>query len=271
MNTVSMRNWVVAAFAALTLGLGGISPAAAQTVDEIIQRGGIKIGVLAANPPLQQTDASGVTIGYDVDVANRLGEFLGVSVELVPLANAARIPALLSGNVDVLIAQLTPTPERAIQVMFTSAYGAYELSIVAPKATDVTEVADLEGKTIAIPRGSIQDTALSAMSIPNLTIMRFDDDALTAQALLSGQAETGALTAAGARYIFGADSDIEIKIPLFAQYFSMAVRRDATDLRQWLNNAIHHMKANSEFDKIYEKWTGLPIPYVPSVGPLPTF
>ena len=244
--------WITATLVAITLGLGSSLPAIAQTVDEIIQRGTIKIGVLASNPPLQQTDASGATVGYDVDLANKLGEFLGVKV-------------------DILIAQLTPTPQRAIQVMFTSTYGAYQLAIVAKEATVITKVEDLEGKSVAIPRGSIQDSALSAMNIPNLSIMRFDDDALAAQALLSGQAEAAGLTTAGLTQVFGEDSGIEAKLPLFTQYFSMAVRRDATDLRQWLNNAIHDMKVSGELEKMYRKWTDLPIPYVEGVGPLPTF
>src|SRR5690606_37380788 len=98
MNTTRLRGRVAATVAAAAIAIATAPPASAQTVDEIIQRGTIKIGVLASNPPLQQTDANGVTVGFDVDVANKLGEFLGVKVETVPLANAARIPALLSEN-----------------------------------------------------------------------------------------------------------------------------------------------------------------------------
>src|SRR5947209_1631879 len=63
-----------------------------------------------------------------------------------------------------------------------------EINIVAPKATKIAAAADIASLTIGVPRASAQDTAVTKAA-PNATIRRFDDDAATIQAMLSGQVQ----------------------------------------------------------------------------------
>ena len=104
-------------FIALTLAascaLGTAVSAGAQTVSDLIKKGKVTIGVVSGTPPFGSVDAKGEPIGYDIDVANLIGKYLGIPVEIVPLVPPARIPALESGKVDFLVATLAPTPERA--------------------------------------------------------------------------------------------------------------------------------------------------------------
>jgi len=101
-------------FIALTLAascaLGTAVSAGAQTVSDLIKKGKVTIGVVSGTPPFGSVDAKGEPIGYDIDVANLIGKYLGIPVEIVPLVPPARIPALESGKVDFLVATLAPTP-----------------------------------------------------------------------------------------------------------------------------------------------------------------
>ena len=82
----------------------------------------MSVATFDANPPFGSIDAKTHDIvGYDVDFAKALAKSLGVKLELVPTNPANRIPLLQSGKVDLIVADITITPERAQVVDFSTA------------------------------------------------------------------------------------------------------------------------------------------------------
>lgn len=245
--------------------------ASAQTIADIEAKGRVAIGVLTGIPPYDTVDASGNTDGFLADLARAVAKGLGVEVDLVPVNNASRAAALESGRVDLLIAQMTATPERAKLFMMTNPYGAYEMRFVAAKDMKLSTLDDLKNKRVSVPKGGTQDTAVSGYGIEGLEVVRFDDDATAMQALISGQVDATAAVATVANDVIAKRSltDIEVKseLPIFTLYWSMAVRKDAAQLHQWLNNFIYYYEVTGELDKLHEKWVGVPTPG----GKLPTF
>ncbi|HKI58201.1 MAG TPA: transporter substrate-binding domain-containing protein [Trueperaceae bacterium] len=242
------------------------SVASAQTVDQIEKNGEVTIGVVTGVPPFGSIDPSGATVGYDVDVANLLAENLGVKVKIVPLTPPARIPALLSGKVDILVATLAPTTERAKSVMFTMPYSAFEQVILAPKSDKESGLQDMVGKSIGVPRGSPQDVELTRLAVTGTKIVRFQDDATAAQALFSGQVDAIAIPNITANDILkkrNQESNYEIKFAFSQQPNSIAVRKDAFELHQWLNDFLYNIKLNGKLDGISQKWIGTPLPNLP--------
>ena len=61
--------------------------------------------------------------------------------------------------------------------------------------------------------------------------------------------------------------EIKANVPIFTLYWSMATRKDATELHQWLNNFIYYEEVTGRLNQLHEKWVGVPIPG----GKLPTF
>src|SRR5437868_11644729 len=108
------------------------SPVRAQTVDDIIKRGSVLIGVDTANPPFGLMGKDGQPEGYDPDVARLVGKYLGVPVEFVSVTGANRIPNLLSGKIDMLICLFGITPERALQVWYSIPYASEAATLVGP-------------------------------------------------------------------------------------------------------------------------------------------
>lgn len=245
--------------------------ASAQTTADIVKKGSVTIGVLTGIPPYDTVDANGNTDGFIVDLAKEAASALGVKLEVVPVNNASRAAALESGRVDFLIAQMTATPERAKTFLMTNPYGAYEMRFVAAKDMKLTSLDDLKGKRVSVPKGSTQDVAVSGYGIEGLEVVRFDDDALAMQALISGQVDATAAVAAVANDIIVKRnlSNLEVKkdVPLFTLYWSMATRKDATELHQWLNNFIYYTEVTGKLDQLHKKWIGIPVPG----GKLPTF
>ena len=253
-----------------TASLLAFSAADAQSIDEIAKKGRISIGVLTGAPPYDSVDKNGNIVGYHVDVAHLIGKELGVEVDIVPVNNSSRVAALESKRIDIQIAQTTPTPQRAKVLMFTSPYGSYQLSIIGKKGDVITKPEEMAGKSVSVPKGSIQDMTLSGMNIPNLTIVRFDDDATAMQALVSSKVDmTGSLAVMAMDFLKreGLSEKFEVKFPLQTRYFSIAVRKDAFELHQWLNTFLFCINISGELDDLHRKWTGVPIPG----GRLPSF
>lgn len=254
---------LMAIAASVLLTVAGLTTVAqAQSVSDLLAKGKIAIGVNSAAPPFSFVNPSGEPEGYDVDVGNAIAEYLGVKAEFTPYATAARIPALESGKVDMIIGTLTPTPARARVVMFTMPYVTFTTNVVADSATDIKGFDDLAGKTVAVARGTPQEAALVAAAPKDTKIARFDNDAVAIQALASGQADATVIPAT----IYGEfkksqpDTKLELKFLVARQFMSIAVRKDAFELRQWLNTVLSYMRGNGQLDDISNKWTGQPFP-----------
>jgi polar amino acid transport system substrate-binding protein len=262
------RRQLLATATALACGtlLAAVAPSAsAQTADEIKKKGTINIGLLVDFPPYGTVDSSNNPDGYDADVAKLLAKDLGVKVNLVPVTGPNRIPFLLTNKVDVLVASLAVTPERAKQVQFSRPYSAATIVLYAPKAKAIKGPADLKGVRVAVARASTQDTALTAIAPEGTEIRRFDDDASAMQALLSGQVDAiGCSTTVAAQIAKRAGDQYENKFVLKQQFMAVAMRQNQADLLKTVNDFVARNTANGELGKLYQKWLQSPLPALPA-------
>jgi polar amino acid transport system substrate-binding protein len=242
-------------------------PAQASTLDDILKRGKITIGITTDYPPYGELDKNQQPAGYDVDVAKLLGHYLGVQVDLVPVSSPNRIPYLLSGKVDVLVALLGVTLERAKQVAFSSPYSATDVVIVGPRKTHIASAADLAGKRISVVRASSNEGLVRKIAPSGTSILPFDSDMAGIQAVLSGQTDA---IASGVEVITALNKanpglQAEVKFTLRHQLNAAAVRREDTDLLRWINTFVLYAKTSGELDAIQRNWVGSPLPNLPTL------
>ena len=133
--------------------------------------------------------------------------------------------------------------------------------VISPaKDFKLTTLDDLKGKRVSVPKGSTQDIAVSGYGVEGLEVVRFDDDALAMQALTSGQVDATAAVAAVANDVIAKQNltnlEVKTELPIFTLYWSMAVRHDATELHQWLNNFIYYQEVTGNLGRLHEKWIG---------------
>lgn len=254
-------------FAALLASLPLLRPAEAQTVNEIIQRGELLVAIDLNNPPWGALDANQQPAGFDPALAKLVADTLGVKLRIERVTSATRIPVLLNGGADLIIATLTMTTDRAKQVWFTNPYAPTSLVLVAPAATSYKQYSDLVASTrIAVSRGTLIDQ-LVTQNVTNATIIRLDNDALAQQALFSGEADlvgTGSTTVPLLNRM-KPGKNYEPKIVLRDLYLGMAVRPGSQDLLQWLNTFIFLHKRNSALEAMSQQHIGA------GVGNLPVF
>ena len=249
------------AIAALGLGatLSLLAPfASAQTVADIKKKGEITVGMLVDFPPYGTMNTSNQPDGYDADVAKLLAKDLGVKLNLVPVTGPNRIPFLLTNKLDLLVASLAITPERAKQVQFSNPYAAATIVLYGDKKANIKAPADLKGKRVGVARASTQDVALTAVAPEGTEIRRFDDDASGMQALISGQVDAiGASTTVAAQIAKRVPANtFEDKFILRQQQMGVAMRPDQAELLKTVNDFVAKNTANGELNKLYQKWLG---------------
>ncbi len=253
------------AIAALGLGatLSLLAPfASAQTVADIKKKGEITVGMLVDFPPYGTMNTSNQPDGYDADVAKLLAKDLGVKLNLVPVTGPNRIPFLLTNKLDLLVASLAITPERAKQVQFSNPYAAATIVLYGDKKANIKAPADLKGKRVGVARASTQDVALTAIAPEGTEIRRFDDDASGMQALISGQVDAiGASTTVAAQIAKRVPPNtFEDKFILRQQQMGVAMRPDQAELLKTVNDFVAKNTANGELNKLYQKWLGTDMP-----------
>jgi polar amino acid transport system substrate-binding protein len=240
--------------------------AVAQTVADVTARGSIDIGVLTDLPPYGVLNDRQEPDGYDVDVAKLLAKYLGVKLNLVPLTGPNRMPALIDKKVDLIVATLGITPERAKTALFSIPYGFIENVVFAPKASPITSIDDLKGKRVGVPRDTVQDVLLSATLGNAASITRYEDDPSTYRALLSGQVDAIAESGLTGDQIYAAtpNAGIERKFLLLRQPSGIGMRLDQWNLRQWVNTFIFYIENDGELNVLHEKWFHEPLPPLPA-------
>lgn len=253
-----IRNFTRRSAIALSLALTMAGLAHAQKVADIKKSGVLKVGAQVAQVPWGFSDKDNKLTGYDIEFAEMLAKDLGVKPEFTPVTVANRTAALLTGQVDVLAAVVTILADRQKVVLFSRPYSYLETVLIGKTSLPAMKgYADLKGLRISVPRGSVQDSAMTKAS-SGATIQRFDDDAAAVQALLSGQVDLAgaAHTQLGAIAQIAGAGKYDIKLVVARGYQGAAVRPGEREWADYINGFIARKIASGELGALYKKWIG---------------
>lgn len=248
--------------AAALLAAAATLPQAAQAVTpaEIKARGKVIVGIQGDNPPWGFVNSSGKQEGLDADIAELFGKELGVPVEFMPLEVNNRIPALTTGRVDVLFATMAMLPERAKAVQFSKPYVANTIVLIGPKNAEIKKNEDMGKFTIGVAKGAAQDTQVTKNAPAGTTIRRFDGDAPSIQALVSGQVQAlGGNIFYMQRIEQARPGEFENKLEFQNLYNGACTRLGEKEMNAAINTFIDKIKANGELKKVYDKWMKVPV------------
>lgn len=256
-----------AAAAVCAIAIAAVTPADAQqsTLQQIQSRKKLVVAIDLGTPPFGLTNAQQQPEGSEVDTARLMAQDLGVELEIIPVTGPNRIPFLVTGKADMVMASFSITPERAKSVAFSNPYGALKLSVWGPKSTQIRGMDDLKGKRIGVTRGGIQDTDLTAQAPQGTTLVRFDDDATVTAALLSGQVDAMA-TADHLAFAIAQRNpakELESKFVVRTSFYAVGLRQGDPDLLRWVNTWVFFNSQNGKLAQIYEKWIGSKLPTLP--------
>ena len=231
-----------------------------STLNEVLQRGELRVGLEPGYMPFEMKDKKGKIIGFDVDVARKMAKDMGVKLKLVPTAWDGIIAGLLAGKYDIIISGMTITQKRNLKINFANPYISIGQTMLvrASVAKGKKSWKDLDKPqyTIVTKLGVTGEIATRRM-FKHAKIRTFDTEADAVQELLNGKADAFVydkpynamfMAKRGGKGIVFWDKDLTFE-PL-----GWAVRKGDPDFLNWLDNFLNQIKHDGTYDKIYNKW-----------------
>ncbi|MDX1976079.1 MAG: transporter substrate-binding domain-containing protein [Pseudanabaenaceae cyanobacterium bins.68] len=216
----------------------------------------LKVGVKDNAPPLAVRDRSGELVGFEVDLAREIGKKLGVTrLELVPMLNRDRFPALFAQKVDLVIAQVTLTSNRARLVDFTLPYYT-DRTVVVTKLANYNQSLGLQQlKSIGVLKGSSAIAALQ--SVYGGKVVGADSYRKLEAALTLGQVEAIAADYLGLAAWLRANPDYGmVGQPLAFHSLAIAIPRGLQHqvLFQQTSQAVAELRASGWLQQKAKAW-----------------
>ena len=248
---------ILTAFAALALVAGMAVPVLAGALDDIRSRGTVRIGVSLGGEPIGFRDAQNNPVGYDVDVANRLAEKLGVPVELTDVSGDARISMLVSGQLDIVVANTSATLERAKSVNFSIPYNRAGLRIIVQKDSGITKLEDLAGKKIVVGRGTTGEIFIKK-AVPTAELVYVDQFAPDGVLQLQQKRVDAAIEDSSLLDYLATKTPSLVTLPgLYSNDpISIAVAKGDVEFVRWLDMFVSDYIQSGAYEANYKKWWG---------------
>ncbi|WP_065474474.1 cysteine ABC transporter substrate-binding protein [Bifidobacterium longum] len=235
-------------------GTSSSANAKARSLDEIKKSGKIKIAVFSDKAPFGYVDKDGKYQGYDVYFAEQLAKDLGVEPEYTSVDPAARVDVLTSNKVDLVLANFTVTEERKGKVDFAKPYMKVALGVVSPQNAPITDVGQLDGKTLIIAKGTTAETWFEK-NAPNVKLQKYDQYADAYNALLDGRGD--AFSTDNTEVLAWAKANKGFKVGITRlgddDTIAPAVQKGNTELLDFVNDEIVKLGKDDFFHKDYQE------------------
>lgn len=211
-------------------------------LDSIRQRGVLIVGTDASYPPFAYVDG-GQYKGFDVEMARRLAERLGVKVEFVNISYDGLYDALKTDRVDIVVSAMSPIPELMKDFAYSAPYlDAGQVLVVRSGETEIRTVSDLAGRTTGVELGSLADTearqlATTINGMKLQSVYQLPGDAL--QALSMGRIDAVITDRVSAMAFTRLHQDVKIlSTPVTSEPYVVVMKADAPKLLGEVNSAI---------------------------------
>jgi ABC-type amino acid transport substrate-binding protein len=229
-------------------------------IAKIQQWGRLMAAVQENFNPFSFLDTDQQRVGFDIDLMREFARrWLGDAdaVTFVPVTTDRRIATLLEGNVDLIAAALTHTPARQQQIAFSHTYFQDGQRLLVPEDAEVNEVCDLQGKPIAVTRGSTAvDHVQAQASACGFTAELFEVEthAEAVAAVLAGKA--GAFSTDGlALEQFAAGKPLKVVGNHFSEEpYGLGLPKGDETFRRLVNLTLATMYADGTLTALYQKW-----------------
>lgn len=239
--------------------------AQADQLSDIKAKGALVCGTLGTAEPFSFTDTATREVqGYDVDFCRAIAKSIGVKLELKLISVAARVAELQQGRVDIVVANLGYTPERAEQIAFSNQYFASATKVAARKDSGLTGIKDLAGKKVSAVKGSTSESG-TRKAVPTATTITFQDPPSAFLAMQQGKVDGFAVSEMNL-IKFKAQSEATVPLvvlepALFLEPWGIGMRKEEASMIKYVNTTLDALEQSGEAQKIFGKWLGAGTPY----------
>ncbi|RFB71189.1 MULTISPECIES: amino acid ABC transporter substrate-binding protein [unclassified Herbaspirillum] len=238
------------------------------TLKKIKEKGVLVLGVRDSTKPFSYLNDKQSYEGYAVDlclaIAKNIQRKLGMSqlnISMLPVTSSSRIPLIQNGTVDIECGNTTNTAERQNIVEFSPTYYVSGSRILSKRSSNITTLADLRGKKLAINSGTTHIKMVSTLN---------DEQKLGIDIIASRDTAEGMLLVETGRAAAFINDDIVLaslaggskisnelvvgKEALSVEPFGLIYRKNDPAFKQIVDTSISTIFKSGDINKIYAKW-----------------
>jgi polar amino acid transport system substrate-binding protein len=250
-----------------TIAVAMLSSAEAGTLDDIKKRGEMVVGMEVAYVPYEFFK-DGQIMGYDVDIANKFAEKLGVKAKFVDTEWNGILPALIAKKFDTILSGMTITKERAEKLNFSMPYAeATNVILIRENDTSIKSAEDISGKRVGAQISSAGDKvakqfeeALKVKGKSGYSDYKLYDHYPEAYVDLTNNRTDAVVNSLSTLAVVMKEQPGKFRtvggIQDLKAYFGMAFRKEDSDFLKFVNEQFAELKKSGELAKLQLKWFG---------------
>lgn len=259
----NMKKRILSILMVMVMLTGVFALTGCGSTEEAAEGETLVVGLDDTFAPMGFRDENGDLVGFDIDLANAVGEEMGVAVEFKPIDWDAKEIELKSGTIDCVWNGMSVTPERMESMALTDKYlnNKIVLMALADSDTEVTEASQLADLKI----GTQADSSALEMLKANeeyeafkANISEYDTYDAAIMDLKAGRVDVIAVDQVLGEYTnnnLGGEMK-ECEYSLGDDYYVIGCAKENTELRDKLNEAVKTLVDNGKAAEISEKWFG---------------
>jgi polar amino acid transport system substrate-binding protein len=232
--------------------------AGAKAPDTLVSAGNFTACSDTPYEPFEFTDDSGKDTGYDMDLLSAIAGDAGLALKVKDLPFDGILGSLAAGDCDVVASAVTITPDRAKQVDFSDPYFDADQSLLvkADKASELSGLAAMNGKTIGVQGGTTGETYAKDHA-KGATIKSYEDSDGLFGAIEAGEIDGILQDLPVNAYRTTKDDTLKVvETYKTGEQYGYAVSKGNSGVLTFINDGLKALKDDGRFDKVYAKYFG---------------
>lgn len=247
--------------AAGAMVVAGALPALADTLDDVVDRGTLRCGVVLDFPPIGYRDANNEPAGFDVEYCNDLAAALEVEAEVLPVTWAERLPVIVTGRADVVFGATSDSLARARTVGFTIPYAIYYAQGVVNAESGIESFEDMRGKRVAAAIGTVPEQEWLKIATEwgeEHLYQGYQSENEVFLAVAQGKADIGITTNTAVKPITDQYDTVLAgpRMPWTTDYTSVVGKRQDVTWLNYLNLFVTHQVRSGRYGELWGKYVG---------------
>jgi polar amino acid transport system substrate-binding protein len=236
-----------------------------STLDTVLKRGKVIVGVTSESPPFGFISEDGELVGFDIDIAKLIANKLfgeDGHIEFLKQGFAARWANANSGKIDFGIQITTVHSQRPTKVAFTRSYVDSGIVLVSKKGSGINKIADANKSNVTVANLTVPAQEDRAKRLfPKAKLIVFDSTSAQFNAVRTGRANAAQLDEPIARWYASQHDDVLVTEDWITPPTNNAVFTKLGDFTWWLvlDTYVNELRNGSlypEYAEIYQKWFG---------------
>ena len=216
----------------------------------------LKMATNAYFQPYEYYDANNKIVGIDAEIAEAICDYLGYKLEIVDMEFDSIITSIQEGSCDFGMAGMTVSPDRLVDVDFTSSYATGVQVVIVKEDSAITSVDDIASSTgkIGVQLGTTGDIYATG-DLGESRVTPYNNANNAVLALIGGDVDCVIIDNEPAKALVAANSGLKILDTSYAdEDYAICIKKGNTELLGKINEAIVALTKDGTIDAIVAKY-----------------